>query len=166
MPTPYLVVAITPVLVGDAVYMTAPDAKFRGLYRLLPQSSSMNVERLWTGALDTCHGGVVLVDGALFGSFYRGQAWAGLDARTGETRTQLKDLAKGSVLYADGRFYCLSEEGEMALLKSSSAGVDVVGRFRLVPGRKNDVWTHPVILNGRLYLRSHETLFCYDIRGT
>lgn len=164
MPTPYLVIAVTPVLVGNGVYVTAPDAKFRGLYRLSPQASGIQVEHLWTGALDTCHGGLVLVDGALVGSFYRGKTWASLDARTGETRAQIKDLAKGSVLWADGRFYCLSEEGEMALLKSTPQGFDVAGRFRLVAGRKTDVWTHPVILDGRLYLRFHETLFCYDVR--
>jgi hypothetical protein len=164
MPTPYLVIAVTPVLVGDGVYVTAPDAELRGLYRLSCEASGVHVEHVWTGALDTCHGGLVFADGKLFGSFYRSKTWACLDARSGETQAQVKGLAKGSVLYADGRFYCLSEEGEMALLEPTSRGFDVVGRFRLVPGPKTDVWTHPVILDGRLYLRFHETLFCYDIR--
>jgi len=40
----------------------------------------------------------------------------------------------------------------------------VAGRFRLVPDRKDDCWAHPVICDGRLYLRYHDTLWCYDVR--
>jgi len=107
-----------------------------------------------------------LVNDALYGSWYRrAKGWACLDARTGKLRYQLKDLAKGSVLFADRRLYCLSEEGDMALLKPTPQGFEYAGRFRLVPERQSDVWTHPVIWEGRLYLRYHETLFCYDIRA-
>jgi hypothetical protein len=80
-------------------------------------------------------------------------------------RCQTQELAKGAVLYADRRLYCLSEEGEMALLNPTAQGFEFAGRFRLVPGRKSDAWTHPVILDGRLYLRYLETLYCYDIRA-
>jgi hypothetical protein len=31
--------------------------------------------------------------------------------------------------------------------------------------KKHDVWAHPVILDGRLYLRYHDTLWCYDVKG-
>jgi hypothetical protein len=27
------------------------------------------------------------------------------------------------------------------------------------------VWAHPVLLDGRLYLRHHDTMWCYDVRG-
>ena len=67
------------------------------------------------------------------------------------------------MLYADKRLYVLSEEGEMALLEPTESAFEFRGRFRLVPERKTDVWAHPVILNGRLYLRYHDTLSSYDI---
>ena len=53
----------------------------------------------------------------------------------------------------------------MALVKPAPAAFEFAGRFSLVEERKPDVWAHPVICDGRLYLRYHETLFCYDIRG-
>jgi len=96
--------------------------------------------------------------------YERREEWVSLDAQTGEVRFRLSNLAKGSLLYADKRLYCLSEEGEVALLNPTAKEFEVTGRFRLVPGRKSDAWTHPVISNGRLYLRYHETLFCYDVR--
>ncbi len=67
--------------------------------------------------------------------------------------------------FADQRLYCLSEEGEAALLHPGANEFEVAGRFRLVPERKSDAWTHPVIAHGRLYLRYHETLFCYNVRA-
>ena len=164
--TRYSVIAATPVLVGDAVFVTAPDTEDGGLYRVRPQGRGVGVEKLWATSLDTCHGGLVLGDGVLYGSWYRrAKGWACLDTRTGRVRYDLKDLAKGSVLAADRRLYCLSEAGEMALLKPTPPGFEYAGRFRLVPGRPSDVWTHPVIWDGRLYLRHHESLFCFDIRS-
>ncbi len=53
----------------------------------------------------------------------------------------------------------------MALVQPAADRLEFHGRFRLVPQHDNDAWTHPVILNGRLYLRYHDRLFCYDIRA-
>jgi outer membrane protein assembly factor BamB len=162
--TRFSVIAATPVLVGDAVFVTAPDSPDAGLYRVRPEAGGAGIEPLWTTMLDTCHGGLVQVGDVLFGAWYRKRkGWACLDARTGEVRYETDALAKGAVLYADQRLYCLSEEGDMALLKPTAKAFEFVGRFRLVPGRQDDVWTHPVIHQGRLYLRYHETLFCFDI---
>lgn len=164
--TRFSVIAATPVLVDDAVFVTAPDTDDAGLYRIRNRPGGVDVEKLWSTPFDTCHGGHVRVGDALYGAWYRrGKGWACLDVRTGAVRYQLNDLAKGSILYADGRLYCLSEEGEMALLKPTLTGFEYAGRFPLVADRKSDVWTHPVILDRRLYLRYHDTLFCYDIRA-
>jgi hypothetical protein len=108
----------------------------------------------------------VFAEGALFGAMYhQSKTWVQLDVTTGAVRHEFKGLAKGPLLYADRRLYCVSEEGEVALLMTSPSGFETAGRFRLVPERKNDVWTHPVIANGQLLLRYHETLFCYDVRA-
>jgi outer membrane protein assembly factor BamB len=167
LPTTYSVIAATPVLVEDAVFVTAPDTEAGRLYRLVPEGDDIRVETLWSTPLDTCHGGLVYAEGWLFGSWYRrSKGWGCLDARTGALRHQIKDLAMGSVLYADGRFYCLSQEGEMALIKPSPDSLEFTGRFRLVPDRVNDAWTHPVIVDRKLYLRYQDTLFCYDVDAT
>ena len=53
----------------------------------------------------------------------------------------------------------------MALLLPGPTQFQIVSRFRLVPKHSNDVWAHPVICGGRLYLRYHGTLFCYRIEA-
>ncbi len=135
--TRFEVIAATPVLIGDAVFGTAPDTDDAKLYRIRPALSGVALEELWTTRLDTCHGGLVFVDGSLYGSWYRRhKGWACVDARTGAVRYETNALAKGSVLYADGRLYCLSEEGEMAFIKPGLTGFEFVGRFRLVAEKR------------------------------
>jgi hypothetical protein len=59
----------------------------------------------------------------------------------------------------------LSQSGGMMLARPTAAGIEVVSRFPLVQERRDDVWAHPVVCGGRLYLRYHETLRCYDVRA-
>ncbi len=166
LPTRYLVISATPLVVGDSVFVTAPDTDAGGLFRLKPLGDGQQVERVWGTEFDTCHGGWAIVGDMIFGAWHRaGKGWAAIDTETGAVRWRWKDMAKGSVIWAADRLYCLAEDGEMALLKAGTDGVDVRGRFRLVQERVNDAWTHPVILRGRLYIRYHDDLFCYDVRG-
>ena len=165
-PTSHSVIAATPTLVGNAVFITAPDTDSGKLFRLPAERSPVHIETLWTTSLDTCHGCLVCLDGALYGSWYRrAKGWACVDAQTGSVRYTTRDLAMGSVLYADRRLYCLSQEGEMALIKPTPQSFEFTGRFRLVAERASDAWTHPVILDRKLYLRYHDSLSCYDIQA-
>lgn len=168
-PTSYAVQAMMPVLAGDAVFMAAPHGLPGRLYRLLPPGAPagmVGVAEGWSTKLDTCQGGVVYVAGRLYGSYYPArQGWAAVDAASGEVLFEAPDLIKGAVLYADNRLYALGEDGGMLLLNPTTKEFEVKGRLRLTPGRVRDAWAHPVILDGRLYLRYHDTLYCYDIRA-
>jgi hypothetical protein len=109
---------------------------------------------------------VVHVDGRLYGSYYPGRkGWASLDAASGEVLYEESDFVKGAVLYADGRLYALCEDGWMVLWEPGEREFAVRGRFRLAEAGSRDAWAHPVIHEGRLYLRYHETLYCYDVRA-
>jgi outer membrane protein assembly factor BamB len=168
-PTSYSVLAMMPVLVGDAVFMSAPFGPPGRLYRLrapVAPGGTVGVEESWSTGLDTAQGGVVHVDGRLFGSYYpRRGGWAALDATTGKVLYDAPDMIKGAALHADNRLYALCEDGWMLLLHPTATEFEVKGRFRLAMGRDRDAWAHPVILDGRLYLRYHDTLQCHDIRA-
>ncbi len=170
-PTSYAVLASSPVLVGDALFMTAPLGAPGQLYRLLAPAApgeKIGVADAWTTALDTCQGGVVHVDGRLYGSTYpRRGSWQALDATTGELLHETTAFAKGAVLAADDRLYVLAEDGWLLLLEPTAEKFEVRGRIRL-PGtrdRDRDAWAHPALVDGRLYLRYHDTVFCYDVRA-
>lgn len=167
--TSYSVLAMSPVLVNDGIFMTAPlgpPGEWCRLVAPVTPGGRIGVEAGWTTKLDTAQGGVVSADGRLYGSYYpkRG-GWAALDAATGAVLYQAMDMLKGTSIYGDGRLYALLEDGWMQLLEPTAEKFEVRGRFRLATVRDRDAWAHPVILDGRLYLRYQDTVRCYDIRA-
>ncbi len=162
---PHGVNTATPVYGSGSVFYVTPYAELGRAYHLKADGQGMTAEHLWTSPLDTVTGGAVLVDGTLFAAGYKDSKWwFGVDWQTGETKYELTELTTGAAIYADGRLYCLDESGTVALLKPGSGSLDVVSSFRLVRRRVRDAWAHPVLHDGRLYLRYHDTLWCYDVK--
>jgi outer membrane protein assembly factor BamB len=162
---PHGVNTSTPVYGSGIVYYVTPYAEMGRAYRLVTDGQAITAEYIWTSVLDTVTGGAVLVNGTLYSAGYReSKWWFGTDWQTGGTKYELKDFTTGAAIYADGRLYCLDEKGTAGLLKPGPTSLEIVGRFALVTGNVRDAWTHPVLHDGRLYLRYHDTLFCYDVK--
>jgi outer membrane protein assembly factor BamB len=138
----------------------------KGCILLQPKRESdgkYSVEPVWTSELlDNHHGGVVLLDGALYGAGSEARGWFCLDFKTGAKRWQTSS-GKGSLTYADGHLYCYDERGPMALVKATPEKFDQVSSFRVPRGGEGPYWAHPVVCGGRLYLRHSDTLYAYDI---
>jgi outer membrane protein assembly factor BamB len=117
------------------------------------------------------HGGVVLYQDHLYGYSDRG-GWTCQDFKTGEVVwAERRALRKGSVTFVDGMLICYSERGgDVVLIEASAKGWKEHGRFKIpqqseIRSRSGGIWTHPVVANGRLYLRDQDLIFCYDVRG-
>jgi outer membrane protein assembly factor BamB len=117
------------------------------------------------------HGGAILYDGHVY-SYSDGIGWACMDLATGAlVWGERNKLGKGAIACADGKFYCLDEgKGTVALIDASDKGWSEHGRLTLDPqssirSPSGRIWTHPVISNGKLYLRDQEYIYCYDIKG-
>ena len=117
------------------------------------------------------HGGVILVDGKLYGHSDKG-GWTCQDFLTGETVWKDESLGKGGVGFAAAHLVCVDEKsGEVALVEASPSGWKEKSRFTLDPQTtqrkpQGKIWVHPVIVNGRLYLRDQELIHCYDVKGS
>jgi outer membrane protein assembly factor BamB len=115
------------------------------------------------------HGGVVLVGDYLYG-YADGGGWTCQELKTGTEVWTSKSLGKGAIHYADGHLYCLDERsGEVALVGASPKGWNQTGHFKLSPlstkrSPEGGIWPHPVVVNGNLYLRDQENLYCYDVK--
>ncbi len=117
------------------------------------------------------HGGVVLVGDHLYGYSDKG-GWTCQDFKTGQqVWAERKALGKGAITYADGKLYLIAEgDGQVVMIDASPKGWTEHGRFTLTPQTKNrnpkgKIWTHPVIANGKMYLRDQELIFCFDVKG-
>ena len=168
-PTTYHVIAMMPVLTGGGIFMTAPFGKGGHLFQLKAPAApggTVGATDGWGTKLDTLQGCMIPIGGKLIGSHYRGRAaWAALAASTGEVLYETAEFVKGAPLLADGRIHAFCEDGWMALLEAGDTAFTVHGRFRFAEAARRDAWAHPVIHQGRLYLRYHGTLACFDIRA-
>src|SRR5262249_34407184 len=121
------------------------------------------------------HGGVVLVGDYVYGHSDP-KSWVCQDFKTGEVVWSDRDKLEcqsGATSAVDGLLYLYSGEGTAVLRKASPKGWEEHGRFELPQKSKVSetrrtsqhakTWAHPVIANGRLYLRDQELLFCFDI---
>ncbi len=115
------------------------------------------------------HGGMILHNGYLYGASggNEGGALACLDFKAGKVmwdqRQNGQRRAKGSLALADGRLYYRMEDGTVVLIEPSPKEYIERGRFEQPDRSKAPAWAHPVIANGKLYIRDQDLLFCYDI---
>ena len=68
----------------------------------------------------------------------------------GPQRTEGKDSS--ALVYADGRLYFRFQDGLMVLAEATHEGYRERGSF-MIPDVKLQSWTHPVIIDGMMYLR-------------
>jgi outer membrane protein assembly factor BamB len=116
------------------------------------------------------HGGMVVVDGCLYGANggNGGGALICLDFKTGDVlwdQRRSRRTPKGSIAFADGRIYYRTEEGPMLLIEPNREKYLERGRFEQPERSNSPAWAHPVIANGKLYLRDQEMISCYDVSG-
>jgi outer membrane protein assembly factor BamB len=155
----------SPIYGAGQVYYVTPYGEEGRAYRLEPSATGFHARLAWTAPMDTVTGCGVLLDGTLYTAGYRkAKWWFGLDWQTGETATEQKDLTTGAAVFADGCLYVLDERGAAGLYRLDGNGLELAGRFTLVADRVRDAWAHPVLLDGRLYLRYHDALWCFGVR--
>lgn len=166
--------AFTPVARDGYVYGGALGVG-GGLVRLKPDGNGVAAEQVYfTRGLPNGFGGAVLVGDYLYGT-EAAMASGALDAiefTTGKVKWQAKSIGMGSVAYADGLLYLHCLEGDVALVEATPEAYREKGRFT-PPGQPKKqagpypegAFAHPVIANGRLYIRDAGTLWAYDIKA-
>ena len=158
----------TPIYEDGIVYVTSGYGVGCEAIRL---GTNNSIEPLYSNkVMKNHHGGVVCVDGYLYGHS-DGAGWVCQELKTGKEIWSHKGYGKGSVTYADGKLICLDERnGDVALVEASIQGWKELSRFKLAPlsskrSSQGGIWPHPVVVNGRLYLRDQELLHCFNVKS-
>jgi len=160
------ILCVTPVFNDNKIYFTGGYNHGSILIDLSENGRKASVK--WTNTdLDVHHGGVVLVDGYIYGANWLNNGngnWCCVDWNTGRKMWEEHWKCKGSVIYADGLLYLYDEKSGFAgLVRPNPEKFELVSNFRVKAG-SGPYWAHPVIHNGILYLRHGEALLTYDIR--
>ena len=151
----------TPIIDNDHVLVSSSYGTGSGMVHVTGNADAQKAEQVYfTNRLANHHGGLVKVGDYVYG-FGRGLMC--MHFKTGKIKWQSRSVGKGSLVYADGMLYCLGERHEVALVEANPEKYVEKGRFRIErTGRPS--WAHPVVANGRFYIRNGARLTAYDIR--
>jgi len=163
-----LILCVTPLYHNGMVYITGGYDIGGMMVKIADDGKSANV--VWTDSiLDVHHGGVVLIDGYLYGSNWLNNSngnWCCIDWNTGKKMWEEHWNCKGSIISAEGLLYIYDEKkGNVGLLKTNPEKFDLVSSFQVTQGVSGPFWAHPVIHSGVLYLRHSNALMAYDIKA-
>lgn len=159
----------TPLIAGDLVYVTSGYGVGCNLFQVKGAGGAFTVDEVYANKeMKNHHGGVVKAGDHVVG-FSDGSGWLWQDFKTGKTvyRAELKRLGKGSITMADGMLYLRHEgdKGVVVLLDGSVADWQEKGRFEQPDRSEKNSWAHPVVANGRLYLRDQDVLLAYGVKA-
>jgi outer membrane protein assembly factor BamB len=169
----------TPIVKDHFIYVASGYGVGCQLLDVTSAGDKLDVKELYDKEkhrnMDNKHGGVVRVGDYLYG-FCDGKGWVCQKFDSGDIVWPEKDRTKlagnsGSLTYADGHLYCYQDNGTVALVEASPDGWKETGRFPIPqktkrPRKGSSIWTHPVVANGKLYLRDQDLIHCYEVKET
>ncbi len=113
---------------------------------------------------DNHHHAVVMVGDYVYGTTHKG-SWGSIHFKTGELGYLVRIAGCASVHLADGLIYALTEDEKTVILyKPEPKEFVELSRFELPHDAEKKSWAHPVVCNGKLYLRHAQYLYCYDVK--
>jgi outer membrane protein assembly factor BamB len=153
----------TPVYRDGKVFFTSAYGTGAALLELAAKSGEVTQREVYfTRDMQNHHGGVVLVDGYLYG--FNNAILTCLEFATGKMMWRHRSVGKGSVVYADGNLYVLGEDHVVGLVEANPKEHRERGRFKIADEGWPS-WAHLAVSGGRLYVRNQGTLASYDIKA-
>ena len=160
----------SPAVRGDYVFATTVYNTGSALLKISRSGEDFQADEVYfihSKDFQNHHGGIVLVGDYVYGGHgqNRGDP-ACIALATGNVMWKERAPARGSaaVLYADGHLIYRYDRGEVYLIEASPEGLKVKGHFKALED-EGPAWAHPVIHQGKLYLRHANLLLCYDVRA-
>ena len=130
---------------------------------LTRRNGKTSVEELWfTKRMRVHHGNVVRQNGLAYGfSGDFGPAFlTAIRVSDGEVVWRHRGFAKGTLLYADGKFIILDEDGTLALAEPTEKGIEVLAQAQPL---QHNCWTPPTLVGDTLYVRNREKFVAFDL---
>lgn len=154
--------AATPVARGNRVFITSDYGNGGGLVEIKADAKGVSASEVYfTKEMRNHHSSSVLVGDYLYG--FSGGILTAMRFDTGEVAWKDRSVGKGSLVYADGLLYLLSENGVVGIAEATPEGYREKGRFR-IPQDSLPTWAHPIVAGGHLFLRDQDTIYAFDLR--
>ncbi|REJ73920.1 MAG: polyvinylalcohol dehydrogenase [Planctomycetota bacterium] len=153
----------TPLQYGDYIFSASGYGTGGSLVLVTGERGRNGAKQIYhTREMKNHHGGMVIVGDHLYGT--DSGPLKCLEVMSGEVAWQDRSVGKGSVVFADGHIILRSEGGPLALFEATPDGYVEKGRFDQPDRSDLPAWAHPVVADGKLFLRDQELLLVYDLR--
>ena len=153
----------TPIVRGNKVFVSSDYGTGAALLELTPSGNTINAKEVYfTNEMRNHHASSILVGEHLYG--FSSAILTAMNFDTGAVAWKDRSVGKGSMVFADERLYLFSERGTVAIAEANPAAYKEHGRFQLSVG-SSPTWSHPVVSNGKLFLRDQDTIYAYDVRA-
>lgn len=161
----------TPIVKDDYVFAATGYSTGSALLKLSKNGEKFDVQEVYflgPNVFQNHHGGMVLVGDYLYAGQGHNRGFPiCIEFLTGKVKWggDIRNAGSGSaaVTYADGHVYFRYQNGIMMLVEATPEGYKEKGSFE-IPARRTYSWSHPVVTNGRLYLREQDALLVYKLR--
>ena len=151
----------TPLVVGNRIFSSSDYGTGCELVELRSRGTATTANLVYQSKdMKNHHGGMVYLDGFVFGS--NGDILSCVNINTGKPTWRERSM-KGSVVYADNKIVFRNEGGEVVLLAADTKSFRALGRFDQPDRSGRPAWSHPVIADGRLYLRDMDKLLVFNL---
>ncbi len=153
----------TPIFANDSVFLSSDYGTGCALLRLTPTGGGVKADEVYFNRdMRNHHATSILLGEYLYG--FSSQVLTAMQLQTGQVAWRDRSVGKGSLTYADGLLFLVSEDGVVGLAEANPQQYKEISRFTL---NKSDrpTWAHPVISNGRLYVRDQGTLYNFEVAG-
>ena len=161
----------TPVIKSDFVFCSTGYGAGAALLRLSGRRGQISAEEVYFkngNDLQNHHGGMILLgDHVYMGHGHKNGHPVCVNLSTGRDAWRPgrgPGTGSAAITCADGHLYFRYQNGVMALIEATPESYKLKGSFTIGINNGNS-WAHPVISNGRLYLRDQDEMICYDIRN-
>jgi outer membrane protein assembly factor BamB len=160
----------TPIIKDNFVFCsTGYDDGGTALLEIEKKGKQLNAKEVYyrnNKELQNHHGGMVMIgDYVYMGHGHNNGFPACVPLKSGENvwgRTRGAGSGSAAVVAADNKLYFRYQDGTMAMIGISPDKYELLGSFKL-PTHEGESWPHPVIVDGKLYIRDQDHLQCFDV---
>lgn len=156
---------------GDYVFTSTAYNTGSALLKLSAKGGGVAADEVyWLDAkqLQNKHGGMTLVDGYIYCGHGNGNGLPiCVNMRNGEVAwgpERATGKGETSLIYADNHLVMRRDDGTVILVAATPEKFESIATFK-PEYQKGKSWAHPVIANGKLYLREQDKLMCYSLKG-
>jgi outer membrane protein assembly factor BamB len=145
----------------DKIFVVGSGHVNGALMKIAKRQDNYAIEEIWSNnVLKNSFNAPVYFNDHLYG--FSGAFFVCVDLATGTRQWAQRGFDEGSVVLAGEHLIIMGGTGNMALVKATPEKYLEVGGFQALQGK---CWTSPTIAQGKLLLRNHVRMVCYDLNN-